>query len=251
MKYNFRTRIKNKKNKKNKTIKKGGSSTNPHCLFCYKPQDDTSIIVCENGHVFHHLCACKMLEFSETHDECYTCNNKIFRNILNVCNSSSNLNKGINHLKDNWTCSKESNCHHTIYGLQKILDNVDYSLREISRDNKVSSFKDIFHLFFKKKHYLLYVSAPFHYFYIEIINKKFRIISLWDSKHGIYDYYENGKYGKMQNITKRFMDDFNNLCSNNDEFIIDALDKMFGVSLRDQTIDRKNVLYDLFEVQYE
>jgi hypothetical protein len=50
--------------------------------------------------------------------------------------------------------------------------------------------------------------GPFaHRFFIEILNKQWRILSQWDTKHTFLEYAENGKYGKLTSDTDEFYGD--------------------------------------------
>lgn len=238
--------------KTKKTRKRGGAAFDDICSICKKPNDDISIIVCKNGHKFHNTCICENLMYTNLCPgtfESIECGQQIFRNIENICESKSNLNNSIVKFKNNWMCSKGSNCHHTSYAISKLLKNANYERKEISIDNKMNRFRDLFP-FFNKKHYLLHVHAPSHHFYIEIVNKEFRIISLWDSLHGIHNYYDKYKYGKLSKLTGEFIKNIDNLCSGKNPLIKKALEHLFGELEPNTDYMNKTVTFDVFELIY-
>lgn len=240
---------KTKKQKKpKKTKKRGGASLQDICSICKKSNNTESIIVCRNGHKCHYTCICEDLMYAE--NVCNVCSAPILRNVVNICESTSNLNKSIETFKDNWMCSKGSNCHHTSYGLSKILNNATYTLKPISNNNIMHHVEDLYPFFDKKQHYLLHVHAPSHHFYIEIVNKKFRLISLWDSLHGIHNYYLTGPYGKLNKLSDIFIENIEKLCSGNNQLIKEALEHLFGEKETYTDYLDKSVKFDVFELNY-
>ena len=154
--------------------------------------------------------------------------------------------------KNNSTCTKNSNCHHTTFGVLKLLENAGYTFNQISYDNVMLNFGSILPFFYKQKHYLLHVHAPSHHFYIEIINKRFRLISLWDSKHGIHNYYITGPYGKLNYISESdiFIENIEKLCSGNNQSIKEALEHLFGEQETYTDYRNKTVTFDVLELKY-
>ena len=114
----------------------------------------------------------------------------------------------------------------------------------------MNHFGDLYLFFDAKKHYLLHVHAPSHHFYIEIVNKKFRLISLWDSLHGIHNYYSKGPYGKLNTLSEVFIENIEKLCSGNNQLIKEALEDLFGKQETNTDYLDKSVKFDVFELNY-
>jgi len=233
------------KNKSRTKIKKrGGAELDDICRLCLRSNDKTSIIACKNGHKFHNTCICDNLMYTDLCE----CGAQIFRNIVNICESKSNLNNSIVHFKNNWMCSKGSNCHHTSYAISKLLQHAKYTMKEFITDRIMIGSQDLMPFF--NKHYLLHVHAPSHHFYIEIVNKEFRLISLWDSLHGIHNYYLTGPYGKLNNLSDIFIENIDKLCSGNNQSIKEALEHLFDKTEKYTDYSNKTVTFDVFELIY-
>jgi hypothetical protein len=111
-------------------------------------------------------------------------------------------------------------------------------------------FGDLIPFFDTKKHFLLHVHAPSHHFYIEIINNKFRLISLWDGLHGIHNYYITGPYGKLNKLSPIFIENIEKLCSGNNHLIKEALEHLFHETETYTDYSNKTVKFDVLELKY-
>ena len=160
------------------------------------------------------------------------------------------ISKSIIKLKDNWYCTNSGECHRTMEGILQILSDAKYEIKPIINGLNIHNYKTIDEYYrVKGEHFLLGIRAPGHYFYIETHNSNIRIISLWSELHGIYDYYNRGPYGKLQRLTKQFIDSFNKLCSKNDEQIEEALLELFGeVDKNKYSVNVKNLKLDVYKL---
>jgi hypothetical protein len=139
------------------------------------------------------------------------------------------ISRSIIKFKHMWECSREGECQHTMYGLYPILDDAGYTIPIIVQQQPLINFESIRPFFLANTHFLLQLSAPGHYYFMEMHNGNIRIFSLWGSRHGLYDYYKkNIPYGKMRPLTGEFIESFNRLYSQNDTEINRGILEIFG-----------------------
>jgi hypothetical protein len=77
-------------------------------------------------------------------------------------------------------------------------------------------------------HFMLSLQCHGHFFAIEILKQKFRILSSSSGKHSLCEYLTLNKFGNFQKKTKQLFASLRKLNSGNKESIIHAKRKLFG-----------------------
>ena len=131
--------------------------------------------------------------------------------------SDPGLLKGIEQLfaEDHSKAEYDCDCTHSysvvneaVNKIGKISELLDTewgsSIKEISQIQGNWTHNDFIRIFnpylASGDHYYMKLGIGFyvHKFFIEILNKQWRILSQWDTKHTFLQYAENGKYGKLK-----------------------------------------------------
>ena len=121
--------------------------------------------------------------------------------------------------------NKNQNCHHTIIPLFNLLEKQKYDIVPVKFNDQTIMWKNIWDsLIDDGNHYLVTVRSPGHFWYLEILNKKFRILSLYDGEHNFIEYSKKYKYGTFHNKieVEKFINLLNDL---NGKSIFDNLSK--------------------------
>ena len=171
--------------------------------------------------------------------------------------ASQNSQNSVGSEIENFPC-EEGNCHRTMEQLEAIMLKAGYKLLQATDETPIDNFRQIEHFFSGNRRVLLRIRGPRHFFYIQIKNGSFRIISSWGIEHTIHTYYTMGRYGKLQKfsndtISYPFRESFNKYCGQNDEDITQAIKELFGVTITDSKTNpyyKKCVfiLYNMVEI---
>ena len=102
---------------------------------------------------------------------------------------------------------------YTIYPLFDLLEKEKYNIVPLEFNNQAEMWKNIWYSFIENgNHYLITIRSPGHFWYLEILNKKFRILSLYDGEHNFIEYSEKYKYGTFHDSHEK--NDLINLLNN-------------------------------------
>jgi len=157
-----------------------------------------------------------------------------------VKGGSNNIGTSIEKLKNNFHCSTESECHYSLIGINKIVQDAGYVLRQVLKQNKkITNDAEIIQTinFYLNNggHFIISLQSYSHFWYIETNNKQFRILSLWASKHGFYDYMMSGQYGQFKDSIPTNIGPFilsvTKLLSNDPKLVKEANIELFGINI--------------------
>ena len=100
--------------------------------------------------------------------------------------------------------NENQNCHRTIYPLFNLIRKHNYNIIKLEFTNQAKMWSDIWgdnsnSLIKDGDHYLITIRSPGHFWYLEIQNRKFRILSLYDGEHNFIEYSQKYEYGTFHN----------------------------------------------------
>jgi hypothetical protein len=155
---------------------------------------------------------------------------------------------------ENFDC-KEGNCHHIMEELKEIFLKAGYTLLEPTEETPINNFREIEHFFSGNRRILLRIRGPRHFFYIQIRDGFFRIISRWGVQHTIKQYYADGPYGKLQDFSDKtishpFTASFNKYCGQIDKDITQAIFELFRVNVSDSNTNPyyKRCVFNVYDM---
>ena len=109
--------------------------------------------------------------------------------------------------------NKNQNCHRTIYPLFDLIKKHNYTTEKLKFNNQAKMWDLIWNSLIEDgKHYLVTIRSPGHFWYLEIQNRKFRILSLYDGEHNFIEYSEKYEYGTFH--SKDYKEDFITILNN-------------------------------------
>jgi hypothetical protein len=114
-----------------------------------------------------------------------------------------------------WSCTKQGECHRSLFSLSMALDLIDlklYSTNQLSLKINDCNIKSSLNEFKNNissnlnQHFLYKLSINCHVFIIEIFNNKARFLSLWGGIHGFLDFMkvrDNNKFINIETILEK------------------------------------------------